>query len=218
MPSAERDVIRSEALRILEIASRDLGRPVPQYPGWTMTDLLSHLGSVLGRTTVVCVDLAQERVSGPVPPPYAEVSRWFEEALDSMLEALASTDHKATVWGFGSRPTVGFWQRRMLVETGLHRWDAEQAWDEELPLLDAMAIAGLDEYSDMWLPRLPAMPAISLTATDLDRSWVFGDGLPVNTIEGTASQLYLRLMSRPGVELPAEWAAAVDALEPPPKR
>ena len=218
MPSAERETIRSEALRILEIANRDLQRPVPQYPGWSMADLLSHLGSVHGRTTLVCADLAQERVSGPRMPLHGEVSRWFHETLESMLEALASTDHEAEVWGFGSRPTIGLWQRRMLIETGVHRWDAEQAWEEEQPLLDGVASAGLDEYPDMWLPRLGAVPTISVIATDLDRSWVFGEGDPEATVEGTGSGLYLRLMSRPGAELPDEWAAAVDALEPPPKR
>jgi uncharacterized protein (TIGR03083 family) len=183
-----------------------------------MSDLLSHVASVQGRTTIICVDLAQERVSGPRLPLHGDVSRWFEETLDSMLEALASTDHDATVWGFGSRPTVGFWQRRMLIETGIHRWDAEQAWDEERPLVDAVSIAGLDEFPDVWLPRLSGVPTISMTATDLGRAWVFGEGEPVTGVEGTASELYLRLMSRPGAELPDEWAAAVDALEPPPKR
>lgn len=218
MPSAEREAIRSEALRILEMANRDLDRPVPQYPGWSMADLLAHVASVHGRAAIVCVDLAQERVSGPRLPLHGDVSRWFEETLVSMLEALASTDHDAVVWGFGSRPTIGLWQRRMLIETGVHRWDAEQAWDEERPLLEAVAVAGLDEFPDVWLPRLSGVPTISMTATDLGRSWVFGEGEPVSGVEGTASELYLRLMSRPGAELPDEWAAAVDALEPPPKR
>jgi len=218
VPSAERETIRSEALRILEVANRDLQRPVPQYPGWSMADLLAHLASVHGRTAIICIDIAQERVSGPHLPLHGDVSRWFGETLVSMLEALASTDHDAGVWGFGSRPTVGLWQRRMLIETGVHRWDAEQAWGEEQPLLDAVAIAGLDEFSDMWLPRLGTVPTISVTATDLGRSWVLGEGEPVATVVGSASDIYLRLMSRPGAELPDEWAAAVDALEPPPKR
>lgn len=218
MPSVERELIRSEALRILELANRDLERSVPQYPGWMMSDLLSHLAWVNGRTAVVCVDLAQERVSGPLLPLHGDVPRWFEETLESMLEALETTDPDAVVWGFGSDPTVGLWERRMLIEAGLHRWDAEQAWGEERPLLDAVAVAGLDEFPDMWLPRLAAVPTISMTATDLGRTWVFGEGEPESFLEGTGSELYLRLMSRPGVELPAEWVAAVDALEPPPRR
>jgi uncharacterized protein (TIGR03083 family) len=200
------------------MAKRDLQRPVPQYPGWTMADLLAHVASVHGRTTIICIDLAQERVSGPRLPIHGDVSRWFEETLDSMLEALASTDSDAEVWGFGSRPTVGLWQRRMLIETGVHRWDAEQAWGEERPLLDAVAAAGLDEFSDMWLPRLPDLPTISMTANDQDRTWVFGEADPITEVVGAGSELYLRLMSRPGVVLPVEWAAAVDALEPPLKR
>ncbi|HEY6629708.1 MAG TPA: maleylpyruvate isomerase family mycothiol-dependent enzyme [Acidimicrobiia bacterium] len=218
MPSVERGTIRSEALRILEIADRSLEHPVPQYPGWSMTDLLSHLAWVHGRTTIICIDLAHERVSGPRMPMHSDVSRWFSETLESMLEALASTDHDAKVWGFGSETTVGWWQRRMLIETGVHRWDAEQAWGEEQPLLDAVAAAGLEEYPDMWLPRLDGVRPLRLIATDLDRSWVYGEGDPMARVEGTGSDLYLRLMSRPGVDLPDEWAAAVDALEPPPKR
>ena len=183
-----------------------------------MSDLLSHLASVHGRTTIICIDLAQERVSGPRLPLHGDVSRWFEENLDSMLEALASTDHEASVWGFGTDSTVGWWQRRMLIETGVHRWDAEQAWGEETPLLDAVTSAALDEFPDMWLPRLQHVPTMSVTATDLDRTWVFGDGDPVASVEGTGSDIYLRLMSRSGVVLPDAWAEAVDALEPPPKR
>ncbi len=183
-----------------------------------MSDLVSHLASVHGRTTIICIDLAQERVSGPHIPLHGDVSRWFEETLDSMLEALASTDHDASVWGFGAHSTVGWWQRRMLIETGLHRWDAEQAWGEERPLLEAVSAAALDEFPDMWLPRLQEVPTMSMTASDLDRTWMFGDGDPVAWVEGTGSDIYLRLMSRPGVVLPEAWAAAVDALEPPPKR
>ena len=183
-----------------------------------MADLLSHLASVHGRTTVICIDLAQERVPGPRIPMHGDVSRWFSETLESMLEALASTDHDAKVWGFGSNPTVGWWQRRMLIETGIHRWDAEQAWGEEQPLADAVSLAGLDEFPDMWLPRINGVPTLGLTATDVDRSWVYGEGDPVSRVQGTGSDLYLRLMSRPGVQLPDAWATAVDALEPPPKR
>jgi hypothetical protein len=106
----------------------------------------------------------------------------------------------------------------MMIETGLHRWDADQAFGEGRPLGDIVAIAGLEEYSDMWLSRLGEMPAIEVTATDMGKSWVYGSGGLEAALNGTASNLYLRLMSRSSpVMLPEVWAAAVDNLVPAPK-
>ena len=59
-----------------------------------------------------------------------------------------------SVWGFTSKPTVGGWETRMVIETGLHRWDADQAIGEIEPLHDAVAGLGLDEYGDLYLTRL----------------------------------------------------------------
>ena len=218
MPSAERDLIRSEAEHTLDVGRRDLSRPVPQYPGWTMFDLLSHVASVHGRTMVTVSELPQERVHGPRLPDHGDVVRWFAETLESMLAAFADADPDAPVWGFTSNPTVGGWETRMVIETGLHRWDADQAIGEIEPLHGTVAGFGLDEYADLYLPRLAPVPPIELVATDLGRSWLIGDGDPALRAEATASDLYLRLMARPGAELPDVWAEAVDALEPPPRR
>ena len=69
------------------------------------------------------------------------------------------------------------------------------------------------------MPYLGDVRTLAMTATDLDESWVYGGGDPDASVEGTASDLVLRLMSRPSsVVLPDDWAAAVDGLTPPPKR
>ena len=107
----------------------------------------------------------------------------------------------------------------MVIETGVHRWDAYQAFGEEDRLTDLVATSGLDEFGEMWFPRLEDVVTLEMTAGDVERTWVFGDGAPAASAEGAVSDLYLRLMSRPSaVELPADWAAAVDGLAPPPKR
>jgi hypothetical protein len=86
-------------------------------------------------------------------------------------------------------------------------------------LTELVARSGLEEFADMWLPHLGEVQTLQVTTTDLGASWVYGDGDPVGSIEGTTSDLYLRLVSRPSaVELPGDWAAAVDGLAPPPKR
>ena len=219
MLSAENlDVIRSEGGRILELARRDPDRAVPQYPDWTMTDLLSHVGSILGRTTLLCRELPSERISGPRPSEGADVLDWYEATLAEMLATLEESDPDTPVWGFWPGPCIGLWERRMVVEAGVHRWDAEQAFGDPEPLLDLVAVSGLDEFTDLWVPRMSEWPALEVTAVDLGREWVLGSGLPEATVSGTASDLYLRLMSRASaVELPQEWAEAVAALEPPPR-
>jgi uncharacterized protein (TIGR03083 family) len=211
--------IRGDGEQILKLIRRDPERPVPQYPGWTMTDLASHLGSIHGRMTYICRELPAERPSAPRPSEDDEVLDWYETNLGGMLAALETADPDAQAWGFWPHPSLGLWERRMVIETGVHRWDADQAFAEQGPLSDLVALSGLNEFEDMWLPRLPKLPVLEVKAEDLGRSWVFGTGgSPLRTVSGTASDLYLRLMSRPSsVQLPHQWATAVDALEPPPR-
>jgi uncharacterized protein (TIGR03083 family) len=143
---------------------------------------------------------------------------WYEATLAEMLDTLEESDADTPVWGFWPGPCIGLWERRMVVEAGVHRWDAEQAFGEPESLLDLVAVSGLDEFTDMWVPRMGEMPALEVKALDLGRDWVLGSGIPEASASGTASDLYLRLMARPSaVELPQEWAEAVDALDPPPR-
>lgn len=210
--------IESEGRRLGAYARRDPDRTVPQYPEWTMADLASHTASIHGRTTQVVTELPSERVSAPRMPEGMDVVDWYDVTLEEMLAALRSADPETPCWGFGSNPCVGFWETRMVIETGVHRWDAAQAFEEADRLIDNVARCGLDEFGDMWLPQLGEVQPMRVEATDLDRSWDFGDD-PSLSIAGTTSDLYLRLIARPSpVELPADWATAVDGLAPPPKR
>lgn len=212
--------IESEGRRLGLTVRRDPDRPVPQYPDWTLADLASHVASIHGRTTVVIRDLLTERVSAPRLPEGADPLEWYEETLDRMLAVLRDADPAAACWGFWPESCVGLWESRMVIETGVHRWDAYQAFGEEDRLTDHVARTGLDEFASMWLPRLGAVQPLGVTAMDLEMTWVYGgDDEPAASVEGTASDLYLRLMSRPSpVELPDDWSAAVDGLEPPPRR
>jgi uncharacterized protein (TIGR03083 family) len=211
--------IESEGRRLLSAARRDPGRIVPQYPDWTLTDLANHTASIHGRTTLVVTELPSERISAPRLPEGADVLDWYEATLEAMLAALVEADPTQECWGFLPGANVGIWETRMVVETGVHRWDAYQAFGEEDRLTDLVAVSGLDEFGGMWFPRLGELPTLEMIATDLDRRWAFGDGDAEVSVEGTASDLYLRLMSRPSqVELPPDWAIAVDGLAPPPKR
>lgn len=211
--------IESEGRRLGEAVRREPERPVPQYPGWTLADLASHTASMHGRTILICTDLPSERIAAPQLPDGKDPVKWYEEILEEMLQVLEAADPEAPVWAFSSAPKVGFWERRMVIETGIHRWDAYQALGDADPLTSRVAEAGLDEFGEMWVPRLgdTSLPAMAVEASDLTRSWVYGEGEPQVAVTGTASDIYLRLMSRQSaVELPADWAAAVEGLPPPP--
>lgn len=211
--------IESEGRRLGQAARRDPQKSVPQYPGWTLSDLASHTASILGRTAQICRELPTERVSAPRLPEGEDPLDWYEETLDDMLQALTDADPDAGCWGLVPHPNVGSWERRMVVETGVHRWDAYQAHGEEDRLTDLVAWSGLDEFADLWLPHLGDVQTLAVTASDLGVTSSYGDGQPTASIEDAASDLVLRLMSRPSpVVLPADWTAAVDGLSPPPKR
>lgn len=212
------ELIEIEGEKLLALGRQDPGRHVPQYPEWTIADLLSHTGSIMARTTLICRDRLQERPSAPRIGEDADPLVWFHDNLIEMGEVLRAATWDVPVWGFGPSPNIGFWVNRMLIEVGVHRWDGEQAFERPIPLLDEVALAGLEEFPGMWLPHLGDLTTIKVVATGLGREWVYGTGDPVHTVEATASDLFLRLMSRPSpVHLPEEWATAVDALAPPPR-
>ncbi len=212
---ADLAAIEREGRRIIELARAEPGAHTRQYPTWTLADLAAHLGGVHGRTAEVCHSLPTERIPTPDPDPALDLIDWAEAQLERMLEALAAADPEAEVWTFVSDRRLAFWGPRMVIETGVHRWDAEDAVGEPSPLLGIVAKHGLDEFSALYLPRLGDVPTLRLHATDLDRRWRYGSGPLGEVVEGTASELFLRLMSRPGVALPEAWARAVDALAPP---
>jgi uncharacterized protein (TIGR03083 family) len=207
--------IRSEGLRLLDYARRDPGRTVPHYPTWTMTDLVTHTAEVLARTTVIGETLPQERPASVALPEGRDPLDWYEATLAEMADALGSADPDAHVWTLIPLRKIGAWERRMVIEIGVHRWDAQQAFEDPDPLLPIVSELGFDEFNDMWLQRLGDVAPLRVNASDLGRSWTLGHGEPQSTASGTASDIYLRLMARPGAALPPEWEQAVDAIAAP---
>jgi len=212
-------LIESEGRRLADAVRRDPKRAVPQYPGWTLADLASHTASIHARTVLICRDLPKERISAPRLPEGMDSVQWCEETLVEMVEALTEADPTTPSWAFGPDQVLGFWETRMMIETGVHRWDAEQAFGKPEPLHDRVASAGLDEFENLWLSPLGDVQDLVVSATDLGRTWRYGEQGSAASVNGPASEIYLRLISRPStVVLPADWAQAVDSLPPPPKR
>lgn len=139
--------------------------PVPTCPGWTLGELVRHVASNYRKV------LARLRAGRPSddwqrdPAPGETLSEFFDAALEDLLDELAAhdPDDPADTW-WPADPTYGFWRRRMLHETLIHRLDAEKAvagTEGEVP--EDLALDGVDEALTLWFTQ--KLPLLGLSGT-----------------------------------------------------
>lgn len=190
--------LRGDAARITSLIPGNLDAVVPDCPGWTLRDLVEHLGGVHrwaqeGITTGRAPDRSSTDPAPDAPPHDPDaLARWFGDGAIALAHVLDTTDPDAPAWmPFRvERPTVGVWLRRQTHETSVHRWDAESAIGAPGPIEATLAADGIDEYFDLVLARRVDRDGITLPAhslhvhcTDTPGEWF------VQVVEGTTSVL-----------------------------
>ncbi|MFY1696202.1 maleylpyruvate isomerase N-terminal domain-containing protein [Solwaraspora sp. WMMA2101] len=208
------------------VAEAPLDTPVPSCPDWTLLDLVHHLGSVYAwvRETVTrgVTDAPAARRSDPTGrPDGAAALEWWQQEFDALVTLLDGLDPEMPAWNWAPQAKkVGFWPRRMAHETAVHRWDAQTAIVGVEPIETKLAVDGIGEVLDSWLPAgrgrgpKPAYGVVHLRASDAEQEWYVrlrGEGmalLDTDTIldsddhhtrtlaTGTASDLLLGLWGR----------------------
>lgn len=177
--SAHLDHYRKEGAALAEAASLDLQLPVPSCPGWTEHDLLGHIGSV-HLWALACLSSAPDqrpRFRDVAPPPEGAARvGWYLDSHGRLADELAQADHDRTVWSWAGPVPVRWWARRQVHEVTIHRWDAQRARGEPAPIDTQLAIDGIDEFLDVFVPRLGEKlsgkgESIHLHATDTDGEW-----------------------------------------------
>ena len=214
-------VTADDAQALLAAAESDWSRPVPHCPGWDASELVGHLGGIFAwMATIVTTGGPVARADREVPPVDLDERRsWYLAHLEQTLDVLSQTTPDTEVWTFSSRGenNVGWWRRRLAVETAIHRWDAEYAVSATARELNGeVATAGIEEFVDEFLPGLLAQPTVTglngmlhLKATDNQRRWDLdldalraSTDIPLSTpgsgavIRGTRSDLLLWLTNR----------------------
>ena len=207
--------IRGEGEGILAAAGQGLDVDVPTCGAWRMPQLLTHVGSVYRRVTIVVGERATTAV--PLQPPPDDIDDpvgYLTEALDDLVHVLSEADADTPVWNWSNGAQVAaFWARRMAHESAVHRYDAQRAHDVAQPIAADLAHDGLDELVDLIVPRVierdrPTLPqgVYAFVATD-EGTWCVQlgeDGIvqldtansPDVTVRGTTSALLLAAYSR----------------------
>jgi uncharacterized protein (TIGR03083 family) len=147
------DQLHREGERLLAVADGNLERAVPGCPGWTVADLVEHVGMVYAHKAV-----ALEHGRRPEPgewtgPPWGtDVVDWCHALLHRLAADLSRLEMAAPAWTWWEPDqTAGFWHRRMALETAVHRADAEAAAGPVTPIDNALAVDGIDELLDVML-------------------------------------------------------------------
>lgn len=130
-----------------------LAAPVPNCPGWTVADLVTHVGTVY-------LHKVEAMRLGSWPDPWPPAGLEDEPPLDLLARAYGElteefaarpADSPAKTW-YEPDQTVGFWIRRMAQETVIHRIDAELAAGGPVTSVpEDLAIDGIDEVLKLFL-------------------------------------------------------------------
>ena len=189
------------------VEDADPTAPVPSCPGWTVADLVDHLGGVhqWAWHAVVAGNPDGRPESAPADP--TELASWYAAHAGALREALAAVGPTATAWTFGSEQTTGWWLRRQTHETLMHNRDLLGAIGrvDEWSIDPALAWDGVGEVATEFYPRQvrlgrtePLPGTLRLVATDLPDAEpiLIGDAEPVVEVSAPAVDVLLMLWHR----------------------
>jgi uncharacterized protein (TIGR03083 family) len=215
------DHLRRSSGSLAATAAASLDAAVPGCPGWDVADLAYHVGRVDDFWTAMATGGDPEQYARPPQPPDDEVVAWFTAQADRLADTLAAADPTAPAWSFWGMRDVAFVRRRIAHETAVHAWDATDAAGSRAPIDAALAVDGIDEYFEIFVPLQAGRPTepvttVHLHATDADGEWlvsVGGGRFEVErshakgdvAVRGSASDLLLLLWNR--IDLAADGLA-----------
>jgi uncharacterized protein (TIGR03083 family) len=188
---------RSTAFRATVASAPSLDLPVPTCPGWTLFDLVQHLGEGRRKWAAIVTAGPADALpatsawhSAPAAPREREVLLgWLASSTQQLLDALreAGPDRGCwTWWGTSQSPqTCGAVARHQLQEIAVHTYDAQVTLGAPQPLPSKVALDGVEEFlftccatTGAW-PHEPAVVDYHATEGRSWRLWLSGDGAQI---------------------------------------
>jgi uncharacterized protein (TIGR03083 family) len=185
----------------------DPSTPVPTCPGWTVLQVLRHVGRGDRWAAQILRDGGDGDVDprqvpdGRPPDDAAGATDWLAAGPRALLDAVASVGPSTPVWTFvGPRPAK-WWIRRRLHEATVHRADVALAIGQRYELDPWLAADAITE----WLSLVEFLQSsagsdggesVELQATDSGTgAWSTGDTADV-ALTGRSVDLLLALTGR----------------------
>jgi uncharacterized protein (TIGR03083 family) len=212
---ARLSVIETACGRLAEAARGSLGQRVPTCPEWTVDDLVTHL-AITYLHKIECTRLGAQPDPWPIDPPDTDHVDWLLACADRMVACFRERGPDGPSWTWEeSNPTVGFWARRMAVETSLHQVDVALATARPYHVDPDLAVDGIDETLTVvvggdWSDQPQPPPDHTVLVQAPRRAWLISlterevrvEETPPGaaaeaTIEGPADDLLLWLWTRP---------------------
>lgn len=205
--------VASEAIAAAIEADPDAS--VPAYEGWTLRDLALHVVRVYGNARIALQSGSLDAPAPELPVERGDAPTTLADAVRAALsevEAALVAGHHDLVWTPVGPRGARFWQRRILREALLHRWDADRARGRTTAPEARQALELIDEFLDTDVARAfdagedpdergtVAIDADPRTWTVDLRNRVVTRGAPnvagTATISGDAASVWLWLMRR----------------------
>jgi uncharacterized protein (TIGR03083 family) len=131
----------------------DPATPVPSCPGWDLAELQRHVGGVHRWAATMVERSSQERLRRDelelgIPEDPTRLPDWIAAGADFVEPRFRAADPATPMWAWGWPKNAGFWPRRMVHETAIHRADAELALGRAPSVAPDVAVDGVGELLD----------------------------------------------------------------------
>ncbi len=130
-PDQHLAAVTADSQAFAELAAPILDTEMDLLDGWTVAELVAHLGAVYAMVTANVEAAGTEpTAAGPEATAPAEgLLDWFIERRARVLAALGEADPAAPCWTFPGVGDADWWRRRMAHETAIHLWDLRATVD-----------------------------------------------------------------------------------------
>jgi uncharacterized protein (TIGR03083 family) len=219
------EIVTQTELLTTDIKGADLRAPVPSCPGWSLGNLVRHIGGghrwaeeiVRTRASEFLPDDQVRKLDGDdsagVP------AAWLVDGATRFADTLRAAGPGVEVWGPFHYRSTSFWARRFTNETVVHRADANLAAGTEFAVSPEVALDVIDEWLELDVlpqhfditPRkrelLGPGRTLAFEAADADAAWFVdltgevitwhrGSGDAAVTVRAPLTELLLMLYRR----------------------